>query len=146
MNSDEQQIRELVATWMAATKAGDIATVLSLMTDDVVFLVTGQEPFGKEHFAAALKPAASGASMPKIDGRSEIQEVQVSGNFAYMWSRLNVEMTMPDGKLLRFDKSSSVDADKMITMAYSATRSERVEVACESNGIGVVGYEKHEPL
>jgi hypothetical protein len=55
-------------------------------------------------------------------------------------------MTMPDGKLLRFDKSSSVDADKMITMAYSATRSERVEVACESNGIGVVGYEKHEPL
>lgn len=57
-----------------------------------------------------------------------------------------VYMTMPDGKLLRFDKSSSVDADKMITMAYSATRSERVEVACESNGIGVVGYEKHEPL
>jgi len=99
MTSDEQQIRELVATWMSATKAGDIATVLSLMTDDVVFLVTGQEPFGKEHFAAALKPAASGTPMPKIDGRSEIQEVQVSGNFAYMWSRLNVEMTMPDGKL-----------------------------------------------
>jgi hypothetical protein len=57
-----------------------------------------------------------------------------------------VYMTMPDGKLLRFDKSSSVPADKMITMAYSATRSERVEVACESNGIGVVGYEKHDPL
>jgi len=57
-----------------------------------------------------------------------------------------VYMTMPDGKLLRFDKTSSVPADRMITMAYSATRSERVEVACESNGIGVVGYEKHEPL
>ena len=57
-----------------------------------------------------------------------------------------VYMTMPDGKLLRFDKTSSVPSDKMITMAYSATRSERVEVACESNGIGVVGYEKHEPL
>ena len=99
MSSDEQQIRELVATWMSATKAGDIATVLSLMTDDVVFLVAGQEPFGKEHFAAALKPAATGAPMPIIDGRSEIQEVQVSGNFAYMWSRLNVEMTMPDGKV-----------------------------------------------
>jgi hypothetical protein len=57
-----------------------------------------------------------------------------------------VYMTMPDGKLLRFDKSSSVPSDKLMTMAYSATRSERVEVACESNGIGVVGYEKHEPL
>ena len=101
MSSDEQQIRELVATWMSATSAGDLTTVLSLMTDDVVFLVAGQEPFGKEHFAAALKPAATGASMPKIDGHSEIQEVQVSGDFAYMWSRLNVEMTMPDGNVVR---------------------------------------------
>jgi uncharacterized protein (TIGR02246 family) len=101
VSSDEQQIRDLVATWMSATKAGDLATVLSLMTDDVVFLVAGQEPFGKEHFAAALKPATAGAPMPEIDGHSEIREVQVSGDFAYMWSRLNVEMTMPDGKVIR---------------------------------------------
>ncbi len=98
MSSDEQQIRELVATWMSATKAGDIATVLSLMTDDVVFLVAGQEPFGKDHFAAAMKPVA-GTSLPKIDGHSDIQEVQVSGNLAYMWSKLSVELTMPDGKV-----------------------------------------------
>ena len=56
MSSDERQIRELVATWMSATKAGDLSTVLSLMTDDVVFLVAGQEPFGKQQFAAAMKP------------------------------------------------------------------------------------------
>jgi hypothetical protein len=41
---------------------------------------------------------------------------------------------MPDGKLLRFDKSDNVPADKMLGMAYSAARSERVEVACESRG------------
>ena len=35
MQSDEQEIRQLVATWMAATKAGDIETVLSLMAEDV---------------------------------------------------------------------------------------------------------------
>lgn len=99
MSSDEQQIRELVATWMSATKAGDIDTVLSLMTDDVVFLVAGQPPFGKDQFAAAMKPAAPGTPMPEIDGHSEIQEVQVSGHFAYLWSRLNVEMTLPDGRL-----------------------------------------------
>ena len=58
MASDEQQIRELVATWMSATRAGDIDTVLSLMTDDVVFLVPGAPPFGKQKFAAAMKPAA----------------------------------------------------------------------------------------
>jgi len=55
-----------------------------------------------------------------------------------------VYVTMPDGRLLRFDKSTDVPADKMVSMAYTAGRSERIEVACESNGIGVVGYEKHE--
>jgi len=95
--NDEQQIRDLVATWMSATKAGDIATVSGLMTNDVVFLVTGQPPFGKEKFAAAMKPAITGAPMPKIDGHSEIQEIKVSGDWAFMWSRLTVEVTPPDG-------------------------------------------------
>ena len=96
MNSDEQQIRELVATWMAATRSGDIAKVLTLMTDDVVFLVAGQEPFGKDHFAAALKPPATGP-MPVIDGNSEIQEIRVSGDQAYVWSKLKVAVTPPGG-------------------------------------------------
>ena len=74
-DSDEQEIRELVATWMSATKAGDIETVLSLMTDDVVFLVAGQQPFGKQQFAAAMKPPATAHRMPLIDGHSEIQEI-----------------------------------------------------------------------
>ena len=47
MTDDEQAIRELVATWMAASKAGDLDTVLSLMADDVIFMATGREPFGK---------------------------------------------------------------------------------------------------
>ena len=53
MQSDEQQIRQLVATWMTATRDGDVETVLSLMADDVVFLVTGQPPMRKADFAAA---------------------------------------------------------------------------------------------
>ena len=52
-NTDEQAIRELIDTWMRASRAGDTATVLSLMTDDVVFMTPGREPFGKEAFAAA---------------------------------------------------------------------------------------------
>jgi hypothetical protein len=48
MTDDERAIRNVVETWMAASKSGDIATVLTLMTEDVVFMVPGQEPFGKE--------------------------------------------------------------------------------------------------
>lgn len=39
MTEDERAIRTLVETWMTASKSGDLATVLSLMTDDVVFMV-----------------------------------------------------------------------------------------------------------
>jgi uncharacterized protein (TIGR02246 family) len=40
-DDDEQAIRELVSTWMKASEVGDINTVLSLMADDVIFMVAG---------------------------------------------------------------------------------------------------------
>ena len=55
MENDEQEIRQLVSTWMAASKAGDVETVLSLMSDDVVFLVPGQPVMRKADFAAAAR-------------------------------------------------------------------------------------------
>ncbi|HWP56386.1 MAG TPA: SgcJ/EcaC family oxidoreductase [Candidatus Acidoferrales bacterium] len=96
MKSDEEQIRELVNTWMAATRAGDIDTVLNLMTDDVVFLIPGRPPMGKDEFASTAR-AQPMQSAPKIDGTSEIQEIKVVGNWAFMWTRLRVVATLPDG-------------------------------------------------
>jgi hypothetical protein len=55
-----------------------------------------------------------------------------------------VYMTMPDGKLLRFDSTAAVSAQSLVEMAYTATRSERVEVSC--NETGAVGYETHNPI
>jgi len=97
MPTDEQQIRDLVATWMSATRAGDIATVLSLMSEDVVFLVAGAPPFGKQQFATAMTPSAPAVPMPKFDGHSEIQEIRVLGDWAFMLTRLTVEVTPPGG-------------------------------------------------
>src|SRR5882724_10187645 len=76
MQSDEQQIRELIATWMKATRAGDIEAILGLMTNDVVFLQPGQ-------------------ARPQFDGTSEIQEIKVLGDWAYMWTKLSVVVTPP---------------------------------------------------
>ena len=73
MPTEEQQIRALVATWMAATKSGDVETVLGLMTEDAVFLVPGKPAMRKSEFAAAAKAQAMG-NAPKFDGASEIQE------------------------------------------------------------------------
>jgi len=96
MKSDEEQIRELVSTWMAATKSGEIEVVLGLMTDDVVFLVPGRPAMRKSEFAAALRSQASGGAA-KFDRTSDIQEIEVSGDRAFMWSRLTVVATPPDG-------------------------------------------------
>jgi uncharacterized protein (TIGR02246 family) len=96
MKTDEEQIRELVATWMAATKAGDADTVLSLIAEDVVFLVPGRPPMFKGEFATAMKTQA-GKAAPKFDGKSEIQEIKVLGDWAFMWTKLSVIATPPDG-------------------------------------------------
>lgn len=94
MLNDERKIRSLVDTWQSATQAGDIDSVLSLMTDDVVFLVPGREPMTKGEFAA-LSRVPPGSPRPKFESESEIREVQISGDMAYLWSKLSVTVTPP---------------------------------------------------
>jgi uncharacterized protein (TIGR02246 family) len=92
IHDDEAAIRKLVDTWLAASKAGDIATVLSLMTDDVVFMVPGREPFGKQAFAAA----SAAMKNVRMEGKSDIRELRVLGDWAYI--RNYIEMTItPEG-------------------------------------------------
>jgi len=93
---DEQEIRELVSAWMDATKAGEIEKVLSLMSDDVVFLMPGQPPMGKAGFAAAAR-AQAGKDAPTVNGTSGIQEITVLGEWAFMWTKLRVVVTPTGG-------------------------------------------------
>lgn len=97
MSEDERAIRDVVETWMRATKAGDVETVLGLMTDDVIFIVPGRPPFGKEAFAAGS------ASMKGVefDGTSDILELQVAGDWAFLRSRIEVAMTPKNGESIR---------------------------------------------
>ena len=90
MKSDEDEIRELVAKWMKATKEGDSEIVLGLMADDAVFIVPGEKPFGKDAFASAAKSQDT-ASM-EIDGESEVLEITVTGDWAFMLSYLTVKV------------------------------------------------------
>ena len=94
MDADEKAIRELMSTWFAASKAGDVDAVLNLMSEDVVFMTPGKEPFGKEAFAAASKSMKG----VQIDGTSEIVELNIHGRWAWMRSRLRVVVTPPSGK------------------------------------------------
>ena len=97
MSEDERTIREVVATWMQASRAGDLDTVLGLMTDDVVFMVPGREPFGKDVFAANSR-AMTGV---RIEGTSDIRELEVLGNWAYLRNYLEITITPPGGSSVR---------------------------------------------
>ena len=95
MDQDEQAIRDLIGTWLQASKSGDTQKVLSLMADDVVFLVTGQPPMrGKSAFAASQ----SALQNVEIDASSDIQEIRVFGDWAYAWTHLTVVMKPKNGQ------------------------------------------------
>ncbi len=98
MTNDERQIRELVTTWIEASRRGDLDRVLELMDEGVVFLGAGRAPMrGRDAFASASR----GMAQMKVDGSAEIQEVRVSGDLAYCWNQLSVRVTAPDGRVVR---------------------------------------------
>ena len=97
MTEDERAIRELVETWMRASRAGDTATVLGLMSDDVLFMTPGREPFGKEHF----RDSSESMRGIDIDGQAETLEVEVLGDTAWIRNRLEMVMTPEGGEPMR---------------------------------------------
>ena len=97
MNNDEQAIRQLIETWLNATQAGNVDTVLSLMAEDAMFLSAGQEPMvGRDAFARGLVKVLS---EHVIESNSEIVEIVVSGDLAYCRTKLAVTITSKHGKL-----------------------------------------------
>jgi len=61
MSNDEQAIRTWLNDWLRASAKGDSETMLAMLTDDMVFLVPGQLPFGKKEFKAAWDGHMKGA-------------------------------------------------------------------------------------
>ena len=91
MRDDQQQIRDLLTTWQRATATGDLPQLLSLMAEDVVFLVSGQPPMrGRDAFAAGFQMALQHF---RIDSSCEVEEIQIASDWAYCWSHLCVTLT-----------------------------------------------------
>jgi hypothetical protein len=123
-----------------------VATVLSLTTLSAYAVAqesadTNSEPTPTPHVThvAHVTEVPVEKEAPPVDGHPLTSVVVTQCNLI-----VAVYMTMPDGRLLRFDKSTSVPSEQLMTMAFSATRSERIEVSC--NDEGAAGYEKHEPV
>jgi uncharacterized protein (TIGR02246 family) len=91
VSTDEQAIRDVVATWHRATAAGEVETVLKLMAEDVVFLVAGHPPMrGRSAFERGL---GSLLTQHRIESTGDVQEIEISGDLAYCWTVLTVRVT-----------------------------------------------------
>lgn len=90
MGSDEHAIREVHTTWIDAVNAGDLACLLGLMADDVVFLSAGRAPFGREGFPAGFSGAHQEFRLRCV---SEVEEIEVAGDMAYTRCRDSLTLT-----------------------------------------------------
>jgi uncharacterized protein (TIGR02246 family) len=95
--NEEHAIRQLVDDWLDASKKGDLTTLMTLMTDDVVFLVPGKEPFGKEVFAQNFQQLKD----TKLETISDIQEIKVLDDWAWMHNFLQVTFITAGEKPIR---------------------------------------------
>ncbi|HTT85260.1 MAG TPA: SgcJ/EcaC family oxidoreductase [Rhizomicrobium sp.] len=97
ISDDEHAIRELVADWMAASRDGNTEKVMSLMADDVIFLTPGRGPFGKDAFRAA----AEGLKQLRLEGTSNVLEIRIQGDWAYLRNFIDITVTPPGGDPVR---------------------------------------------
>ena len=92
--SDEEAIRALVDKWLIASEKGDLPTMLNLLADEVVFMVPNKEPFGKEEFSQSYEDTKG----TKMKTESDIQEIKVLGEWAWMRNFLRVTFTDANGE------------------------------------------------
>ena len=90
MASDEREIRTVHSIWIDAVNAGDLARLLTLVAEDVVFLTPGQAPLGREEFSSNFRTAHQ---QMQICCASELEEVIVVGEVAYTRSRDALSVT-----------------------------------------------------
>src|SRR5436853_5689017 len=90
MASDEREIRTVHSIWIDAVNAGDLARLLTLVAEDVVFLTPGQAPFGREGFSSNLRTVHQ---QMRICCTSELEEVVVVSEVANTRSRDALSVT-----------------------------------------------------
>ena len=80
--------------WRRLTAEGNLDGLLSLLSDDVIFLTPGNPPITKQDFAAGFREVAAKA---RIESTQDVKELRVSGEIAYAWSHLTIVLIPNDG-------------------------------------------------
>jgi uncharacterized protein (TIGR02246 family) len=94
--ADRNAILGLLNRWRLATRAKDINAILQLVTDDVVFLPSSVPPIkGKKEVEKLYR-----AFFPRyreIKHEAIIEEVQIAGEWAFLWGTDELRLTPESG-------------------------------------------------
>jgi uncharacterized protein (TIGR02246 family) len=71
-----------------------VRKLLTMVTDDVMFMVPGRRPMSKEAFVVAVQARQGSA----VDSLAQIKEIEVMGDWAWCRVHLTVTLTPPGGK------------------------------------------------
>ena len=94
MKSEVDEVRAVHGAWIEAVNAGDLARLLTLMSEDAVFLTPGREPSGRKEFVSNFSAAQEKLRVRCV---SELREVVVAGAIAHAWSRDEVSVSPREG-------------------------------------------------
>lgn len=83
--SDEQEIQNLFNNWIKSTVEGNLELARQCIADDAVFLVPGVGEMDKETFAQGAAGGSPEDSPIDFDLDSNIRELKVFGDHAYLW-------------------------------------------------------------
>ena len=86
--SADQEIRDVVATWARASETGDIEAIKSLMDEDILFLTSGNDPFGRDTF---IQHFNNNVKQMNLNVLADVREVEVRDDLAFartwVWRR-----------------------------------------------------------
>jgi uncharacterized protein (TIGR02246 family) len=97
IEKDKESITRWFESWLKSTREGDLETVHGLIADDAVFLVPGNDVMKKIPFAKAVTFDPSTESAFQIETKSDIKQIEVFGDMAYMWSKTEVTILPKNG-------------------------------------------------
>ncbi len=92
---DEAAIRQMFREWKEAVRTKDIPRLLSFITEDAVFMPPGQPLIrGKAQVEALYQLSFSKFIMEQ---EFQIEEIQIAGDWAFLWGIDSAKLTPTDG-------------------------------------------------
>lgn len=81
---DKHAIRKLTEDWLAAVRRKDIPTLLTMITEDVVFLPPGHPPISGRPAVEAMY-AGFFPQFSSVEQTAATEEIVVAGDWAFAW-------------------------------------------------------------